>query len=508
MKFRLESFRKIRMSHVWVFAVLLFLMQLLTGTNIDFALLVMAFVIFTAAAVNNAGGLLTVSGFGIAMIGLKFVIISQWAKIILGQAGDSYLNAPIQTIGILTVGMISIWLAGITVKPYLGSKIILKPEHDPFVLLGVSMITYIIGLVSYLYVMFYGINQSSGEVSVGGITGLLRLIGFIFPVSIIAAVAYTIIASNYKKSIGVWAIIPMTTQFVYGVLSTSKQMMFEPFMLYLLTCLAFNYKYGRKHIVTFILIFVTMVTILFPFAQIGRAMTRDNDPRQSLILTKLFISDIFLKKENLEEVESIMEEAWLKDQRFMYYGKDMGFLDRMSMLEQNDELFLADNEQGFSGWQTVVHGFKMLPPRFLYSDKPIYNSANYFGHKIGILDRNDYSTQISMGIIAEAYDAFGWAGAIIIPYLVMIAFILFFNTISGTLMKNIWTVFLIGIFQHNLVEATISSMILYVFQFPILLLAVYFGLMKTVNILLPLWRRLQELWLFDVRPQEVALDNI
>lgn len=495
------------MGHVWIFGAALFIMQLLTGTSLDFALLVLAFVIFTAAAVNGAGGPLTVSGFAIAMVGLKIVIISQWAKVFFGQPGDSYLDVPVLTIGVLTAGMISIWLAGLTVGPLMGRKKILKPMERSDLLLGLSVVVYALGLSSYLYVMFHGFDQMSGDVSVGGFVGLLRQLGFIYPVATIGAIAYTIIASGHKRSIGLWAAIPLATQFIFGILSTSKQMMFEPFLLYLLTCLAFDYKFKAKHLVLSSLIFIIMVTVLFPFAQLGRTFTRDNDPRQNLMLTNIFIKDIFLNQENLEEVETFIEDAAYKKQRFLYYGRDMGLLDRMSLIEQNDELVRAVGEQGFSGWHTVSHGFKMLPPRLLYPDKPVYNTANYFGRKIETLSDEDYTTQISMGIIAEAYDAFGWLGVIVIPYLAMAAFILLFNTLSGNLERNIWTVFLIGIFQHNLVEATVSSITLYIFQFPILLLVTYFVLLKTVNILLPLWRRLQGLWPFAVRPEKVLLDN-
>ncbi|MBU2464635.1 MAG: hypothetical protein KKG02_02735 [Candidatus Edwardsbacteria bacterium] len=508
MGFSLNSFKKINMLYAGLFGLILFVLQLLTGTNLDFALLVMAFVIFTAAAVNSAGGPLTVSGFAIAMVGLKIVIISQWAKVFFGQPGDSYLDVPVLTIGVLTAGMISIWLAGLTAGPLIGRKKILKPIERVDLLLGLSIVVYVLGLSSYLYVMFHGFDQMSGDVSVGGFVGLLRQLGFIYPVSTISAIAYTIIASDHKRSIGVWAAIPLATQFIFGILSTSKQMMFEPFLLYLLTCLAFNYKFTIRHIVLASLIFIIMITVLFPFAQLGRTFTRDNDPRQNLKLTNLFIKDIFLNQENLEEVETFIEDAAYKKQRFLYYGRDMGLLDRMSLIEQNDELIRAVGEQGFSGWHTISHGFKMLPPRLLYPDKPIYNTANYFGRKIETLSDEDFTTQISMGIIAEAYDAFGWLGVVIIPYLAMAAFILLYNTLSGTLERNLWAVFLIGIFQHNLVEATVSSITLYIFQFPILLLAVYFGLIKVVNILLPLWSRLQRLWPFDVRPGKVSLDNI
>ena len=497
MELKLDSFREIKMSHAWIFALLLFAMQLITGTILDYALLVMAFVIFTAAAVNSAGGPLAVGGFGIGMIGLKVVIISQLAKVMFGQPGNSYLDVPIKTIGILTLGMGAIYMAGLSVNKFAKVDKVMKRIEDTEGLLGLSVLVYVLGLGSYLYVMFHGYDQSLGDISVGGIVGLLRQIGFIYPLATICAIAYTLKVSGGTRSVSLWAMVTLFTQFAFGILATSKQMMFEPFLLYLLTCLAFGYRFKLRHVLSISLVSLIMVLVLFPFAQIGRVLTRDNDPSQNVALTKLFIGQIFMKRENLEEVEVFIEEAADKHQRFYYYGKNTGLLDRMSLIEQNDELFRAVEEQGYSGWHTISHGFRMLPPRFLYADKPVYNTANYFGHKIEMISENDYTTQISMGIIAEAYDAFGWIGTLVIPYLTLAAFILVYNSLSGSLKANIWAVFLINIFQHNLVEATISSLTLYIFQFPVLLLSLYFILTIVVNKTLPFWRHIAVIWPFS-----------
>lgn len=496
MEFKLDSLRKIKMSHVWAFALLLLVMQLIAGTVLNYALLVLAFTVATAAAVNAAGGPLTVSGFGIGMIGLKVVIVSQLAKVMFGQPGNSYLDVPVKTIGVLTLGMCAIYMAGLAVNRFTRVDKVMKRIENADSLLGLSVLVYILGLVSYLYVMFHGYDQSLGDISVGGIVGLLRQIGFIYPLATICAVAYTIKTSGGTKSIGLWAMVPLLTQFVFGILATSKQMMFEPFLLYLLTCLAFSYRFKWRHVLSISLVFLIMVLVLFPFAQIGRVLTRDSDPSQNVALTKLFIGQVFMNRENLEEVEVFIEEAAEKQQRFYYYGRNTGLLDRMSLIEQNDELFRAVEEQGYSGWHTVAHGFRMLPPRFLYPDKPIYNTANYFGHKIEMISDKDFTTQISMGIIAEAYDAFGWIGTLVVPYLALAAFILVYNSLSGSIKANVWAVFLMGIFQHNLVEATISSLTLYIFQFPVLLLALYWILTSAVNKTLPFWRHIANIWPF------------
>lgn len=488
----LEFFRSVKIQVVLLFAGILFVLQLLTGTNLDYAILVFIFTLFTATAVNAAGGLVTVGGFGIAMIGLKVVIISQWAKVLFGQPSNSHLEVPVLTMAVLTTGMLSILMSSITIKPFLGGKKIFKPIDNSEMLLGISVFTYVIGFAAYLYTMTQGYSDAAGEIKIGGVVGIARQLVFIYPLSIICSIAYTIVSSNYKKSLNIWVLITIVTQLFVGILGTSKQVLFEPFMFYFLVCMAFGYKFKPKHMILGIMIILIMVVVLFPFAQVGRVMTRDGNPKQNIELTKLFIKEIFTKSENLEEIEWFLEEAALKKHDFYYYGSNKGLLDRFSLIQENDELINATITKGHTGWPTITHGFKMLLPRFIYPDKPIYNTANYLGHKIDIIGEDDNTTQISMGIIAEAYDAFGWTGVVLIPYLIMAAFLMIYNILSGPVERNIWTIFLMGIFQHNLVEATVSSMIQYILYFPLLLLTIYMVLMIFVPALRSSWEKLNK----------------
>src|SRR5262245_29970122 len=97
-------------------AFALLFLQLLTGTSIEFVLLIFVFVVLSGIAVNALGGLRYLNGFCVAMLALKVVIISQIAKVFYWQAADSNLEMPHVTAAVLVVGMIGVTAASFCVN--------------------------------------------------------------------------------------------------------------------------------------------------------------------------------------------------------------------------------------------------------------------------------------------------------------------------------------------------------------------------------------------------------
>ena len=54
------------------------------------------------------------------------------------------------------------------------------------------------------------------------------------------------------------------------------------------------------------------------------------------------------------------------------------------MVGEADRLIYAtEQQQAFTGWETITWGFKLLMPSFLYPGKPIFEAANYLSHIAG-----------------------------------------------------------------------------------------------------------------------------
>ncbi|HEY2171160.1 MAG TPA: hypothetical protein VGJ30_16165, partial [Candidatus Angelobacter sp.] len=82
-------------------ALLLMVLQLATGTTPAFAELTFLAVVFAILAVNLAGGLSTVAGLCFAIMASQVFVVAEVAKVLCGEPGQSRLEAPLVTIGVL-----------------------------------------------------------------------------------------------------------------------------------------------------------------------------------------------------------------------------------------------------------------------------------------------------------------------------------------------------------------------------------------------------------------------
>ena len=94
-------------------ALLLFALQLATGTEPLFAGLVFLFAVLSYHAVRAAGGLTTLMGACVAFMAGQNVLVSQIAKVAMGQAADHPLLCPLVTICLYDMAMAGIWLAAV-----------------------------------------------------------------------------------------------------------------------------------------------------------------------------------------------------------------------------------------------------------------------------------------------------------------------------------------------------------------------------------------------------------
>lgn len=467
---------KFRLTIPLAAAAVLFAVQLMSGTDLVFSTLIFLYILLLLLSVNNVRGLATLSGFCIAMMGIKIVVISQIAKLIFWQPADSLLEVPDVTAGVLLVSMVGIFAATVIARHIRFRNEVLKPVLDPKALKRIWAASYIFGVITYIAVQLYGIDELTERVLAGGIVGFLRQFTFVYSLSVVAATAYTIVSSNRCRSFGLITAISIITQLIGGILATSKIAISEPFVMYLLTCIAFRFPFKWKHLGGAALAAILLVSVLYPLAQIGRSYARTSDFSYNVSA----LMEVANKGQDdwKTQLENFNNEA---DAQFQYYGKDMGILDRFSLIEQADELVAATLATGASGWLTIEHGFKLMVPHFLYPDKPLYNSANFLGHRIGIIGEEDETTQITFGLVAESFSAFEWAGAAIIPFVLNLLFFVIYKKLVGDIFYNIWAVWLFGIFQHAFVETTIATMLNYLIRFPVLLIFTYFLLMVLVQ---------------------------
>src|SRR5262245_47151518 len=286
----------------WVIAVAagLLLGQLVTGTAQVYAQLVFLFVVLAGVAINLAGGPCRLGGFCITMMSLKIVIISQAAKALAGEPGDSRLEMPQTTISVLLVGMASITIAVALLRLIRVKKPLFVADPTPENLKLSAIITFALGAISHLGVLSTGMEE--GQLQVGGLPGLLRQLSFCISLSVIFSTAYVVQESAGRVLFGWFNAIPTGLFFALCVISSSKTGMFEPLLLVALTGAAFRYRFSLGHAAAAAAFVALSLGVLFPFGQVARNYTRGSGLMESVSLTAKFMVYHFGSLEGFREL--------------------------------------------------------------------------------------------------------------------------------------------------------------------------------------------------------------
>jgi hypothetical protein len=130
-----------------------------------------------------------------------------------------------------------------------------------------------------------------------------------------------------------------------------------------------------------------------------------------------------------------------------------------------DTLVAGTDESGQTGWETITWGFKLMVPSFIYPDKPIYPASNFLGHIAHEVSDDDYTTQVSYGIMANFYNAFSYPGVFIGTAVFIGSFYYILRLGFGrarcerrTAGTTAWFVLIIAHYHHMLVEAAVSGL--------------------------------------------------
>jgi hypothetical protein len=176
------------------------------------------------------------------------------------------------------------------------------------------------------------------------------------------------------------------------------------------------------------------------------------------------IRDVFWRIASDQEFRSMLTEGASKQPSYFNLGTLAPF-GRLAMVGEADRLISAtERQQAFTGWETIIWGFKLATPSFLYPNKPVFEAGNFLGHIVGDLDPSDRTTQMSYGVMANLYNAFSFFGVLVGTPLFFAGF---YYTIriflgeprweGGPTTSSLWFIWLIGLYHHNIVESSLSG---------------------------------------------------
>ena len=445
-------------------ALLLLVLQLLSGTGAIYALLVFALLLTTYFAVRWAGGLQTLFGIAIFYLLLQNVLISQIAKVCYWEAADTRLRQPIITLGVYVVGMISISVGVRLANQFrLRGRPFFPPETKPQRLFWLGILCTTLSTVLTLALHTAGTAAQTGGAIQGGILGPLMQISLIGPLAVACGTAYIIKSSGGRHSFGWLNGIPMVVQSANGIVGAGREGIVNAVIIYVLTCIAFRYRFRPKHYILLVTAAYIANFILFPYALIARNTVRtgnfEENIKRSASMMADIIQDPFKYRKQVDEQTAKRSKNLTQ---FDYYSHPSASLNRYTNISWVDAIVDATINHGTTGWETITPGFAASLPRFINPDKPYVQTGNVLAHREpGLMpDKHDVTTGISLCFFADAFSSFEWLGISVIPGLAIFCIMGLYRVLIN---DRIWgNVFLLSMLVQIIVgfsEGTIAGLI-------------------------------------------------
>lgn len=452
-----------------------FIGQVLTGTDATVAALFATAILFGMLSVVVAGGLASAFGSLNALLIGKFLLFGVALKIILLEPADNTLNSPMATGLVMALGFFGL-LLGTGISVYLP-----RPKwcsfNRPYSDRTLLSFSIVLVFVSYLAYFASLIPDTQGQgLQTGGWLGVARMLASLKSLSIVPAMLYL-----WRTKSRLWMTHPiilvmLTWSIVIGIFSTAKQQAIEPLAFY---CLVGVLRYGWRDLRLWSLVATGAAyyaIIVFPYSQ----YVRSNGGREGTFGERAQVTnDIFWRIASNEDFRSKITEGESKEASYFNEAALVPF-SRLAMVGEADRLISATlHQQAFTGWTTIIWGFKLVTPSFLSPDKPIFEAGNFLAHIVGDVGPSDRSTQMSYGVMANLYNAFSFPGVLIGSALFFTGFFYWIRIFVGDprwegapTVSTFWFVWLIGLYQHSIVESSLSGSISSLTYFPFVILLV------------------------------------
>jgi hypothetical protein len=497
----------------WFPCALLFLvLQLLSGTSPVYALLVFALLAVSYYAILWAGGLGSLFGIAILYLLLQHVLVAQIAKVFLWEPADIYLRRPVETMGVYTVGMASLAL-GVLLSNHLRRRKgpLFAAETKPNRLLWMSLFCTIFYTLITLVTRTVGVDARTGGALEGGALGPLKQISFLGPLAIASGTAYMIKSSGGRRSIGLINAIPIMVQTAFNVLNASREGTVSPTIIFIVTCIAFRYRFRLKHYALLLIGAYIANYIIFPYALLARSIVRtgsfETNVSRSVSMLGELIQNPFKYRDQVDNINS--KHSWAG--RLVYYSHSSATLDRYTLITYCDGIVDATITRGETGWETIKPGFEASLPRFLNPDKPFVNTGNWLSHREpGISPgKKDYTTGISTGFFPDAFSSFGWLGVSVIPCLIMLCLMTLYRLlINDRIWGNVLMLSLATDLPTIFSEGTVANLITLCLTGAFAAGVGFSVLYVLVHAFDRLTDRLRNAWIAGIHPRRQALQRI
>ncbi len=459
--------------------------QLFTGTSVVVAFLFAIAILFGMLSVLAGGGLRSAFGCLNAILIGKFLLVGIAMKLILLEPADVTLRSPETTGLVMATGFLGLFIGTIVQSRFSCPQYwsMNRPTSDDM-LLAFSIVVFTLSYLGYFASM---IPSTHGEgIRTGGWLGFARAFAALKSFAIVPPMLYL-----WRKKARLWMTHPailalLTWSAIVGIFSTSKEDAVEPLVFYAVVGFM---RYGLRDMRMWSFASASLIyyaVIIFPYAQ----YVRHNGGREGSLTQRAEVTkDTFWRIATDPDFRSATSE---RVGTAVYFKEPaLSPFNRFAMVGEADRLVDAtERQRAFTGWETIVWGFKLLTPSFLFPDKPVFEAGNHLAHIAGDVGSSDMTTQVSYGIMANFYNAFSSPGVLIGTSVFFAGFYYWIRLFLGDARWSggpdtsaLWFIWLVASFQHSVVESAVSGLIASL-SFPVVLATLWVAA-RWLSMLLP-----------------------
>ncbi len=411
---------RVNLSYALIFASVLLAVQLFEGTNAFFAGCIFCFILVAAFSFNIAGGIPYPSGTYIGFNAILTVILPMTVKAILGEPADSNLRAPTRIAEVYLLGMVAMLAAAIFSRRFRPRRAFISDMMPVDSMRSAYIGCAALSVIITLYLSFFNYGGQ-------GTFDSFLVQANRFPIlTFILGVLYTFHRTQGRRSMS-GPLLLMVLYFAAGSLvNFSKEGFISPFFAWGITVALLGYRLHWINIASFAFGVFFLVTFLVPYAQFGRSYQAAISP---YALSAYMLTHMDEVRESYESNAELLGNVH-------YYNKSLSLLNRLDFISLDSALVDVADRQGPYGLRPLKEGWTNIIPHVFYPNKPVPYYGNTYGHEIGILPYDDFTTGVSFSPSADAYREGLFNGVLVYETVTLLIIFIILDSVIGDVRMN------------------------------------------------------------------------
>jgi hypothetical protein len=435
--------------------------QLVMGADTLASVLFSVCVSLCFLATSLAGGLRSFLGLLVLVWGAKLFVLALIVKIFVGESTSSSLDAPVETALVYTLGFAAITLA-VVVQRFL-------PVPKPLGLLPPLEARHFLAITVLFFISSFIAPLLAGD-RVTNIALILALGGF-RDFSIVCAMHWAFLRGYSRPHLHPLVLGLLACCFLLGLSSTSKQAVLTPIMLYYISLIALT---GFRHKSAFVPLVPAVLLFQFVFGPVADTMKSQTTDLRGMALVRAMWNANWeaLRNPEISRQTASLSRTEYERRGDYYFQTNVGYLERFALLKTGDKLISSTVVQGQTGWEVILWDLSMVPPRFVYPNKPVQGPSSQLARFAGLLSADDYTTSVSFGIFPELFHAQGYAAVLLIGFASVTLIFWWYRCFVGDHPGlTFYGLVLIGMVHHTIAEDLLGSFINLYYRPLVLMLA-------------------------------------